>query len=61
MSAQTDLSKTHDAVHRRGWIVGLGLVTFSTVALLGCKGGQDLFSRLAEARRLAADLRIQLS
>jgi hypothetical protein len=61
MRAQKICSETQDGLRRRGWLVGLGLVVAGSVATAGCGTGKDLFTRLAEARRLAADLRVQLT
>lgn len=46
-------------IARRG-LVALGLAAAGAAALAGCdRGGASLFTRLAEARRLAGDLRVQ--
>jgi len=49
-------------LHRRGWLAGLGLAALGAAAQPGCYGAsQTLFTRLGEARRSAADLRLQFN
>jgi hypothetical protein len=49
-------------VRRRGWRLVVGLSAACVSVVSGCNGGQEnLFTRLAESRHLASDLRVQFN
>jgi hypothetical protein len=49
-------------VRCRGWLLVVGLSAACVSVLSGCNGGQEtLFTRLAESRHLASDLRVQFN